>query len=86
MVAFRHVIKFRGRKRDLLTGYPNLKIIMTSGFPGMRFNETKLANGLPLLSKPYRKQDLVRMVREVLDEPEATPGRVAVLHETDVSG
>ena len=72
--------------RAIKESYPNLKIIMTSGFPGMRFNETKLANGLPLLSKPYRKQDLVRMVREVLDEPEATHGRVAVLHETDVSG
>jgi len=54
--------------RAIKENYPNLKIIMTSGFPGMRFNETKLANGLPLLSKPYRKQDLVRMVREVLDE------------------
>jgi PAS domain S-box-containing protein len=52
--------------------YPNLKIVMTSGFPGMRFNETELANGLPLLSKPYRKQDLVRMVREVLDERSTT--------------
>jgi CheY-like chemotaxis protein len=54
--------------RAIKENYPNLKIIMTSGFPGMRFNETKLAHGLPLLSKPYRKQDLVRMVREVLDE------------------
>jgi len=54
--------------RAIKEDYPNLKIIMTSGFPGMRFNETKLANGLPLLSKPYRKQDLVRMVREILDE------------------
>jgi PAS domain S-box-containing protein len=52
--------------------YPNLKIVMTSGFPGMRFNETELANDLPLLSKPYRKQDLVRMVREVLDERSTT--------------
>jgi hypothetical protein len=46
---------------------------MTPGFPGMRFNETKLASGLPLLSKPYRKQDLVRMVREVLDERSIRP-------------
>jgi FixJ family two-component response regulator len=54
--------------RPIKENYPNLKIIMTSGFPGVRFNETKLAGGLRLLSKPYRKQDLVRMVREVLDE------------------
>jgi PAS domain S-box-containing protein len=57
-----------GLARAIKENYPNLKIIMTSGFPGMRFNETKLASGLPLLSKPYRKQDLVRMVRQVLDE------------------
>lgn len=48
--------------------HPHTKIIMTSGFPGMRFKDTELAKSLPLLSKPYRKQDLVRMVREVLDE------------------
>ena len=58
--------------RAVKESYPNLKIIMTSGFPGMRFNETELANSLPLLSKPYRKQDLVRMVREVLDERSTT--------------
>jgi PAS domain S-box-containing protein len=58
--------------RAIKESYPNLKIIMTSGFPGMRFNETELADSLPLLSKPYRKQDLVRMVREVLDERSTT--------------
>jgi PAS domain S-box-containing protein len=52
--------------RTIQDGYPDSKIIMTSGFPGMRFSETKLGNTLPLLSKPYRKQDLIRIVREVL--------------------
>jgi PAS domain S-box-containing protein len=54
--------------RAIQEGYPHSKIIMTSGFPGMRFNETELGSSLPLLSKPYRKQDLIRIVREVLDE------------------
>jgi DNA-binding NtrC family response regulator len=54
--------------RAINEGHPHSKIIMTSGFPGMRFSETELAKNLPLLSKPYRKQDLIRMVREVLDE------------------
>jgi YesN/AraC family two-component response regulator len=53
--------------RAIHEGYPHSKIIMTSGFPGMRFSETELGNTLPLLSKPYRKQDLIRIVREVLD-------------------
>jgi PAS domain S-box-containing protein len=54
--------------RAINESHPHTKIIMTSGFPGMRFNETELAKSLPLLSKPYRKQELIRMVREVLDE------------------
>jgi CheY-like chemotaxis protein len=54
--------------RAIHEGHPDLKIIMTSGFPGMRFNETELANNLPLLSKPYRKQDLIQIIREVLNE------------------
>jgi PAS domain S-box-containing protein len=54
--------------RAINEGHPHTKIIMTSGFPGMRFKDTEFAKSLPLLSKPYRKQDLIRMVREVLDE------------------
>ena len=54
--------------RAINEGHPRAKIIMTSGFPGMRFKDTELAKSLPLLSKPYRKQDLIRMVREVLDK------------------
>lgn len=54
--------------RTINEDHPHAKIIMTSGFPGMRFKDTELAKSLPLLSKPYRKQDLVRMVREVLHE------------------
>ena len=30
--------------------YPHTRIIMTSGFPGMRFNDSDLAKSLPLLS------------------------------------
>jgi PAS domain S-box-containing protein len=47
--------------------FPNSKILLTSGFPGFRFNDGELKTRLPLLSKPYRKEDLARMVREVLD-------------------
>jgi PAS domain S-box-containing protein len=54
--------------RAINEDHPHTKIIMTSGFPGMRFKDTELAKSLPLLSKPYRKQDLIRMVREALDE------------------
>jgi DNA-binding NarL/FixJ family response regulator len=54
--------------RAVKESHPRTKIIMTSDFPGARFNESGFAKSLPLLSKPYRKQDLIRMVRDVLDE------------------
>ncbi len=57
--------------RTLKERYPRPKILLTSGFPGMRFNGSELAERLPLLSKPYRKEDLIRMVRDVLDERSA---------------
>jgi hypothetical protein len=43
---------------------------MTSGFPGPRLGSsaTDQASG-PILSKPYRKEKLRRMVREVIDGP-----------------
>jgi PAS domain S-box-containing protein len=57
-----------GLARIVRESHPRAKIIMTSGFPGMRFSESELAKSLPLLSKPYRQQDLIHMVRNVLEE------------------
>jgi PAS domain S-box-containing protein len=51
--------------------HPHSKIVMSSGFPGVRFGETELANSLPLLSKPYRMQALIRLVRQVLGQGSA---------------
>jgi PAS domain S-box-containing protein len=54
--------------RDAVARWPLLKVLLTSGFP-----ETKLnGNGRPptkmhLLTKPYRKDDLARALRKVLD-------------------
>ena len=46
--------------------WPAMKVVLTSGFP-----ETKLnGNGPPINRasvKPYRKADLARVLREVLD-------------------
>jgi signal transduction histidine kinase len=48
--------------------HPTLKVLMMSGFPGSAFNAGKgLPEGLRLLSKPYRKDELARAVREVLE-------------------
>lgn len=48
--------------------WPSLKILLTSGFPEARVNGN---GGVPakmrLLSKPYRKEELARTLREILD-------------------
>jgi PAS domain S-box-containing protein len=53
--------------REAKTRWPHLRILLTSGFPEEKLN----GNGQPpwnmrLLTKPYRKEDLARVLREVL--------------------
>jgi PAS domain S-box-containing protein len=48
---------------------PQAKILLTSGFPGKRLADAEgLGSTVRLLSKPYRKDELTRAVREALDE------------------
>jgi len=51
---------------------PGLKILFTSGFAenALQGDEDRLG-GRNFLSKPYRKQDLARRIREVLSDPES---------------
>jgi len=54
--------------RTALSRWPAMKVVLTSGFPEVKLN----GNGGPpvnlrLLVKPYRKADLARVLREVLD-------------------
>jgi PAS domain S-box-containing protein len=47
---------------------PNLKVLVTSGFPGSNLRRpTGALEPVELLSKPYRRQDLARAVRDTLD-------------------
>jgi PAS domain S-box-containing protein len=48
---------------------PTLRTLLTSGFPDGRLGGSTPHTGARLLSKPYRKEELCRAVREVLDEP-----------------
>lgn len=60
--------------------YPNLAILLTSGFPGNTPGERReIAPGfaVELLGKPYRKNELARKIRETLD---AAPKAKEVLH------
>ena len=56
--------------RTAVSRWPTVKVLLTSGFPETRFNGN--GNGVPpvnmrLLTKPYRKDDLARALREILD-------------------
>lgn len=51
-----------------ISRHPTLKILLTSGFPEARItNNGEAPSGLRLLSKPYRRADLARMLRDILD-------------------
>ena len=52
---------------------PNLKVLFTSGYAeGALQNDGRLAKGVLLLAKPYRKRDLAEKVREALSAPAAS--------------
>jgi CheY-like chemotaxis protein len=52
----------------VLARWPRLKIVLTSGFPDVKIDgEFGPVPKVRLLSKPYRKQDLAKTLREVLD-------------------
>ncbi len=53
---------------ELLELFPNLRIILTSGYTGMRSMESLTADGtVAFLPKPFRGGELVEKVREVLE-------------------
>ena len=53
-----------GRRRPLM------KILLTSGFPDARFSGLgSRVSASRLLSKPYRKEELLRSVRAAIDDP-----------------
>jgi len=51
---------------------PDLKVLFTSGYTELAGAGAPAARIGPLLSKPYRKQDLGRMIRAALDTPAET--------------
>ena len=57
--------------RRATSRWPGLRVLLTSGFPEARLqdNGEPLA-GIRLLSKPYRRDDLARALRDSLDAPE----------------
>jgi signal transduction histidine kinase len=55
--------------RIVLERWPAIKIVLTSGFPGTSHNrDIGAVDDVPLLTKPYRREDLAQVLREVLEE------------------
>ena len=53
---------------------PGLRVLLTTGFAAINQQDgVVLDAALPLLHKPYRRDDLARKLREVLDGAPATP-------------
>jgi PAS domain S-box-containing protein len=53
---------------------PDARIVFTSGYTeNTLVDEGRIPNGVLLLSKPYRKQELARIVRRALDRAAAPP-------------
>ena len=60
--------------RAAMARWPGLKVVLTSGFPEARVNGTGDSGAeFRLLSKPYRRDDLARTLREVLDQSQSGP-------------
>jgi two-component system, cell cycle sensor histidine kinase and response regulator CckA len=55
--------------KTVLHQYPAIKVVLTSGFPDTKLNGalSALTDHVRLLSKPYRKDDLAHLLREVLE-------------------
>jgi CheY-like chemotaxis protein len=57
--------------RELRRRRPTVKLLLTSGFPGaMSAKEREIEPGfvVPILTKPYRHEELARQLRAVLDQ------------------
>ncbi|HVC62442.1 MAG TPA: PAS-domain containing protein [Acetobacteraceae bacterium] len=58
--------------------HAGLKVLLTSGFPGVRGAQQRMADcPFPMLNKPSRQDELARMVREVLDSGDAPAANAA---------
>jgi signal transduction histidine kinase len=53
--------------RMVLERWPSIKVVLTSGFPGTSLERGAPAANVPLLTKPYRRNDLARMLRDALE-------------------
>src|SRR5581483_7316744 len=61
-----------------LSRWPGIKVVLTSGFPENRLSQASCLPELRLLSKPYRRDDLARIIAEALAERATEPAALPV--------
>ena len=61
--------------RTAASRWPELKILLTSGFPQAARDGYGAANGFRLLAKPYRREELARALSDMLSDTDKTPPR-----------
>jgi signal transduction histidine kinase/ActR/RegA family two-component response regulator len=64
----------RGLAREICARWPDIKVVLASGLARAKVFDGSVPPETPFLAKPYRKEDLARTLREMLDAP---PPRVA---------
>jgi CheY-like chemotaxis protein len=57
--------------RTAAARWPGLRVVLTSGFPQTKLEDEFQPMGFRLLTKPYRRTELARVLREMLDTAEA---------------
>ena len=60
--------------RTATARWPSLRVVLTSGFPQTKLEDEFQPMGFRLLTKPYRRTDLAKALREMLDSAEAAAG------------
>jgi CheY-like chemotaxis protein len=50
---------------EIQAAWPSIKVVLTSGFPGS--SHARSNTNIPLLTKPYHRDELARVLREALD-------------------
>jgi hypothetical protein len=52
----------------MMAGRPSLRVLFTSGYAyAATHSQGRVGQGIPILTKPYRKAELARLLRRCLD-------------------
>jgi CheY-like chemotaxis protein len=62
-----------GLAREVRLRNPEIEILLTSGFPGSGMNDLADKPNVQFLAKPFRREELAKRIRSILDKGESHP-------------